>query len=185
MGRVDEAVQQARRSEELDPLSPLGTLNGADMRYLARDNDAAIEQYQRSLELNDAFPMTYANLAVAYSRKGMHDAATKAATKAVELGGRQISAFQANLAYVHARAGRRAEAERLLNLAKADPWEGFNIARAYVALGVPDSAFAWLDRSSWKWPHRAVRVDPALDPVRADPRFKRLSDRIDREMGLR
>ena len=115
----------------------------------------------------------------------MDDAATKAASRAVELGGRQISAFQADLAYVHARAGRRAEAKRFLRLAKTDPWEGFNIARAHVALGEPDSAFAWLDRSSWKWPHRAVLADPALDPVRSDPRFKQLSTRVEHEMGIK
>ena len=115
----------------------------------------------------------------------MDAAATKAASKAVELGGPQISGFQANLAYVHARAGRRTEAERFLKLAKTNPWEGFNIARAYVALGERDSAFAWLERSSWKWPHRAVRADPALDPLRADPRFVRLSERVEREMRLR
>ena len=185
MGRVEEAVQQSRRSSELDPLSMLGTLNGASMRYLARDYDGAIEQCQRALELNDAWAPTYTVLGVAYAQKGMDDAALKAASKAVELGGRQISSFQANLAYVHARAGRRAEAERLLERAKADPWEGFNIARAYVALGEPDSAFAWLDRSSWQWPHRAVRADPALDPLRSDPRFTRLSERVDHEMGIR
>ena len=91
-------------------------------------------------------------------------------------GGRQISAFQADLAYVHARAGRRAEAERFLKLAKTDPWEGFNIARAYVALGEPDSAFAWLDRSSWKWPHRAAWSTPRWipsAPTRASHDYRR------------
>jgi hypothetical protein len=53
-----------------------------------------------------------------------------------------------------------------------------------VALGEPDSAFAWLERSSWQWPHRAVRSDPALDPLRSDPRFGRLVLRVDREMGI-
>jgi hypothetical protein len=53
-----------------------------------------------------------------------------------------------------------------------------------VALGEPDSAFAWFDRADWRWPHRGNRYDPALDPVRADPRFARLSQRIDREMGM-
>jgi hypothetical protein len=65
------------------------------------------------------------------------------------------------------------------------PFEPFNVARAYVALREPDSAFAWLDRSNWLWPHRATLIDPALDPIRSDPRFARLSDRIQREMGLR
>jgi TolB-like protein/DNA-binding SARP family transcriptional activator len=185
MGRVDEAVRQSRRGSELDPFSLLGTINAAAMLYLAHDYDHAIKQYQRALELNDAWAPTYSNLALAYSQRGMHEAATRAASKAVDLGGELLSEYQANLAYVHARAGRRAEAMRLLNSAKTDPWEGFNIARAYVALGERDSAFAWLDRSSWKWPHRAVRADPGLDPLRSDPRFVRLSARIDREMGLR
>ena len=184
-GRVEEAAQLSRRWTVVDPFSLLGTVTSAWLSYVARDYDGAIEQSQRALELNDAWAPAYANLSLAYTQKGMYDEATRAASKAVELGGRQISSFQANLAYVHARAGRRAETERFLKLAKTDPWEGFNIARAYVALGERDSAFAWLERSSWKWPHRAVRADPALDPVRHDPRFVRLSERIDREMGMR
>ena len=183
-GRVDEAVEQTRRWSDVDPFSLLGATNDGFLSYVARDYDGAIEQYQRALEINDAWAHTYTGLAMAYALKGMDDAATRAASKAVELDGRHISVFQANLAYVHARAGRRAEAERYLKLAKTDPWEGFNIARVYVALGEPDSAFAWLDRSTWKWPHRAVRADPALDPLRSDPRFARLSARIEREMGL-
>jgi hypothetical protein len=63
--------------------------------------------------------------------------------------------------------------------------EGFNVARAHVALGEADSAFAWLDRANWHWSHRASRDDPALDPIRADPRFARLSGRIERQLGLR
>ncbi|MFL5617332.1 MAG: protein kinase domain-containing protein [Gemmatimonadaceae bacterium] len=185
MGRVDEAVQQNRRVTELDPFSLLGSVNGAWLRYVARDYDGAIEESRRALEINDAWAPAYSELGLIYAQKGMDDAATRAASKAVELGGPQVSAWQANLAYVHARAGRRAEAERFLKLAKTHPWEGFTIARAYVGLGEPDSAFAWLDRSSWKWPHRAVRADPALDPLRSDPRFIRLSARIEREMGIR
>ena len=185
MGRLDEAVQQSRRASELDPFAVVVLDNTAWLRFLTRDLDGAIELYGKSLEINDAWAPGYAALGLVYAQKGMDDAATKAASRAVELGGRQISAFQADLAYVHARAGRRAEAKRFLRLAKTDPWEGFNIARAHVALGEPDSAFAWLDRSSWKWPHRAVLADPALDPVRSDPRFKQLSARVEHEMGIK
>jgi Flp pilus assembly protein TadD len=155
------------------------------MCYIARDYDAAIEYVNKAIELNDAWPGAYSIVSMAYAHKGMDSAAMRAASKAAELGGRQVSTSLANLAYVHARAGRRAEAEQALARAKVDPWEGFAIARAYTALGKPDSAFAWLERSSWKWPHRALRADPALDPLRSDPRFSRLSLRVEREMGIR
>jgi serine/threonine-protein kinase len=185
MSRLDEAVEQSRRASELDPLGAFTVQNYATQYYVARQYDVAIEQFRRALELNDAWGPAYTRLSLAYAQKGMYEAATREASKAVELGGAQTSTYLADLAYVHARGGRRAEAERFLKLAKKEPWEGFNIARAYVALGERDSAFAWFDRSSWTWPHRALRADPALDPVRADPRFVRLSARLDREMGLR
>ena len=98
-----------------------------------------------------------------------------------------VAGAGASGAAVHYRAplGETATALATLKRAKEQPFEPFNIARAYVALQEPDSAFAWLERSSWEWPHRAVRIDPALDPLRADPRFARLTERIDREMGMR
>lgn len=70
-------------------------------------------------------------------------------------------------------------------LAAAAGKKKLSTSTAYVALRQPDSAFAWFERSSWQWPHRAVLSDPALDPLRADPRFARLRARVDREMGLR
>jgi TolB-like protein/DNA-binding SARP family transcriptional activator/Tfp pilus assembly protein PilF len=184
MGRLEESIQQVRRVSELDPFAMQAGVNHAWLCYVARDYDGAIEQGRRALELNDAWAPTYHMLSLAYAQKGMDDAATQAASRAVELGGRQISPFLAGLAYMHALAGRRAEAEQFLRRAKVDPWEGFGIARAYVALGEADSAFVWLDRSSWKWPHRAVLADPALDPLRSDPRFTRLTERVKRDMGI-
>jgi ABC-type multidrug transport system fused ATPase/permease subunit len=48
----------------------------------------------------------------------------------------------------------------------------FSIARAYVALGEPDSAFSYLDGADWRWPHRGVRSDSALDPLHTDPDWR-------------
>jgi len=177
-------VEQARRASELDPFSrPVG-FNHALLLYCARDYDGAIERLLKAREINEAWSPTYALLGLVYTQKGMHEAAVNAASKAVELDGGKSSGILADLAYVLARAGRRAEALQVLQRAKAKPGEGFDIARVYSALGESDSAFAWLDRSSWKWPHRASRADPALDPLRSDPRFTRLSARVAREMGI-
>jgi hypothetical protein len=82
-------------------------------------------------------------------------------------------------------AGHAGEARTILRQASAQPWETFNIGRAWAALGEKDSAFVWLERANWRWPHRAPRDDPALDAMRSDPRFAELVERVDRQMGVR
>jgi uncharacterized membrane-anchored protein len=114
----------------------------------------------------------------------MYAEAIRAAQRAIEVAPERTE-FLGDLAHVQALGGDTATARQTLRRAKVQPREPFTVARAYVALQEPDSAFAWLDRSNWLWPHRAALIDPALDPIRSDPRFARLSDRIQREMGLR
>jgi TolB-like protein/DNA-binding SARP family transcriptional activator/Flp pilus assembly protein TadD len=183
MGRSANALRESRLASELDPFAVVATYNYAWQCYVARDFDCAIEQFRRSLEINQ-YPSSYRGLGLIYAQKGMADEATRALRQAIDLAP-QRSDFLADLAYVQALAGRTEDARMVLGRAKAQPFEGFNIARAHVALGEPDSAFAWLERSNWRWPHRATRGDPALDPLRSDPRFARLVERVEREMGLR
>jgi tetratricopeptide (TPR) repeat protein len=123
-------------------------------------------------------------VSLAYAQKGMHDEALAAVQKAVALGPERAD-FLADLAFVQALRGDTAAAHEALRRAKANPIEPFNIARAHVALGPLDSAFAWLERSTWQFPSRAVRTDPGLNALRSDERFVALSERIDREMGVR
>jgi TolB-like protein/DNA-binding SARP family transcriptional activator/Tfp pilus assembly protein PilF len=189
MGRIEEAEEQSRRASELDPFAVLITWYRGWVRYVARDFDGAIEQFQSALEINDSWAPTYASLTLAYAQKGMHEAAVRAASKALEVAPRSTPLFVdrllADLAYAQALAGRTGEARESLQRAKKmNVSEPLHVARAHVALGEPDSAFAWLERSNWRWPHRAALADPALDPVRSDPRFAQLSTRVAREMGI-
>lgn len=185
MGRLDEAVQQSRRATELDPFALVVNDNHGRVCYAARDYDCAIEQARHALELDESWASAHGVAVLAYAKKGTYDEAMRSATKAVEFGGPLTPTFQARLSYVLALTGRKVEAVQLLNRAKAIPQNGVDIARAYVALGEPDSAFAWLERSNWRWPHRGVLADPALDPLRSDQRFTRLSLRVEQEMGIR
>ena len=184
MGRLEEAVREGRRAAELDPFAVIPSFSYAQVCYLAREYDCAIEQYRRTLEVDGSWRSAYSKLGIVYAQKGMHDAAVREASRAVEPGP-QRAEFLADLAYVHAVAGRKADARQLLHRAKARSPNAFSVARAHVALGETDSAFVWLERCPWMWPNRAARADPALDPVRSDPRFTRLVSRVDREMGLR
>ena len=105
---------------------------------------------------------------------------------AVFLPGSALTSYSRRERRSYACCSRGAVAARAtLERAKREPFEPFNIGRAYVALREPDSAFAWLERSTWQWPHRAVLIEPALDPLRGDPRFPQLGERVERDMGLR
>jgi serine/threonine protein kinase/Flp pilus assembly protein TadD len=184
LGRPKEALEEARRSYELDPFAVTIVSNYGWQCYLSRDMDCALEQFRRTTEIGPRWGRGYQRLGLAFAQQGRLDEALHSIRKGIELSPERPD-FIADIAYVQALRGETAAAQATLRQAKADPFEPFSIARAYVALRQPDSAFAWLDRANWQWTHRADRRDPALDPVRSDPRFATLSARIDREMGLK
>ena len=184
LGRPREALEESRRAYELDPFAVVPSSNYGWQCYLARDYDCAIDQYRRTVEIGPTFGRTYARLGMAYALAGKLDEAVPALERAIQYHPERPDLL-ADLAYVRALRGETAAARHTLERAKLQPFEPFNIGRAYVALREPDSAFAWLERSRWQWPHRAVLSDPALDPLRSDPRFARLVERVKREMGIR
>jgi DNA-binding SARP family transcriptional activator/TolB-like protein len=183
LGRHDEALRESRRAYELDRFALLASSTYAWRCYLSREYDCAIEQFHRTLEINPAYAPTYMGLARAYAQKGLRDEAMKALAKAIELAP-ESRAARADLAYVHALFGESKPARDILAQLRKQGSAGFAMARAYAALGEADSAFALLENVYWKWPYGAALIDPGLDRVRSDPRFARLSARIDREMGL-
>ncbi|HET7551939.1 MAG TPA: BTAD domain-containing putative transcriptional regulator [Gemmatimonadaceae bacterium] len=183
MGRPAEARDEARRAYELDPFAVIVSSINAWNCYLDRDDDCAVERYGRATHIG-TYAGAWERLAILYARKEMFDSALYAIRTAMQVTPERHD-FVADLAFVQALAGDEQAARESLRRAELQPREPFNIGRAYVALGEPDSAFAWLERANWRWPHRAVLSDPALDPIRSDPRFARLSERVAREMGLR
>jgi TolB-like protein len=182
MGRPAEALEQSRLEAEMDPLTGQSLANHGHQCYNIRDFDCAIDRSRTAIDAG--YVLGAQLLGVSYARKGTFAEALRTIRKGIEVAPERTELL-GDLAYVQALAGDTVGAHQTLGLAKAQPREPFTIARAYIALHEPDSAFVWLDRSSWLWPHRAALVDPALDPIRSDPRFALLSERIAREMRLR
>jgi hypothetical protein len=90
----------------------------------------------------------------------------------------------AGLGVVAAARGRVEEAQAALADLEAETRTRYVSPVAFVmvhaALGQADPAFAWLDRAfderrGWL---AYLNVEPLLDPLRADPRFRRLQERM-------
>ena len=80
--------------------------------------------------------------------------------------------------------GRRTDARGILDGLYAESREHYltpvAFAMLHAALGEPDLAFEWLDRAlddrrGWL---AYLKVEPLLDPLRSDPRFTRLLERM-------
>ncbi len=88
------------------------------------------------------------------------------------------------LVRAYAHAGRRADALRLLAELKRRNQAGYVPAaafvNAYLGLGENEEAFAWLEQAYKEQSNILLwlRVHPYFDPLRDDPRFKNLLDRV-------
>ncbi len=179
MERPMEAIAEERRAQELDPLSLIINKNVGTMYYYARQYDQAIGQYKSVLELDPNFARTHFFLGMAYEQKGMLEEAIAEFQKAVSLSG-ESSVIVAALARANALAGKRHEAEGIVDLLKDRSVRqyvpSFSIATIFAGLGEKDQAFVWLrkafeERSSWLL---SLKVEPMFDSFRSDPRFQDL-----------
>ncbi|HEX8773911.1 MAG TPA: winged helix-turn-helix domain-containing protein [Pyrinomonadaceae bacterium] len=180
---LDVAIQEMRRAQELDPLST--TTNGALAGALifAREWDESMKYSKRALEIEPNNFISHLNLGDAYEGKEMYDQAIAEYQKAREIHSASWDPL-ASLGHVYARAGRRAEAEKMLatlqELAKKDSRALYGVAAIYGALGDKDKAFEWLEKGleARAVRPRDLRYDPDLDILKGDPRFNELLRRF-------
>ncbi|MEO7476151.1 MAG: tetratricopeptide repeat protein, partial [Gemmatimonadales bacterium] len=150
VGRIDEAVREARRARELDPLSL--TINGGLGRALVSAGRAgeAIGELRNTVAMDTAFPLTNEYLGTAYIALGRYAEAVPVLRRAVEPSVR-LSSTLAILGYALAKGGRRAEAERILEELLERQRRGYisptSLAVLYAGLGDTTETFAWLRRA--------------------------------------
>ncbi|MEK6320813.1 MAG: winged helix-turn-helix domain-containing protein [Acidobacteriota bacterium] len=183
MGRFDESIAILKRGQELDPLSLLiSSLLGISL-YLSRQYDKSVEQYPRTVDMDANYLQARLGLGLAYTQKGMYQEAIPEFQKARNLA-EDLAEAVAELGYVYAVSGKISDAEEVLDelreRSERDYISPYNIAKIYVGLGEKDLTFEWLERayeerSEWlTW----LKVDPKLDSVRSDPRFRDLMQRV-------
>lgn len=183
--RFDEAIAEARRTQELEPLSFIASSHLGWILYLSGRNDEAIAQCTKILNLDpNSFPARR-YLGLAYEQKGMYPQAIEEFQKGVKLSGSPL--MLALLGHAYAASGKTAEARQVLSdlheLETRRYVSPYTVAAIYTALGEKDQAFKWLERA---YEERDVwlmnlKVDPVFAKLRSD---RRLQDLLTRA-GLR
>jgi adenylate cyclase len=182
-GRFDQAIAEGKRAVELDPLSIVINADLGITLYLARRYDEAIDQLRKTLAIDPTSFYAHYNLGIALQSKGDLPRAISEYEKAEELSGDSL--VTALLGAAKALAGDKNAAEQALkNLDEIfEKQEVDEYSRALIFLGMNDKeealraierGVAARDGSSLCW----IKVDPLLDPLRGDPRFEALAEKV-------
>jgi TolB-like protein len=187
-GLSEEAIAEARATLDLDPLSLPNHQNLAITFQVLRKYDLAIGQFQKALELDPSFSAARQALAFTYACTGRYQEALEELGEPPVLSDENI---RVNIAgrgiwgMINAMAGRCVEARMVLaemiEFSKPPDYvPAFFCAAIHSLLGAKDEAFKWLDRAR-QGRHASlfhVKLRPEFDPLREDPRFNELLQRM-------
>ena len=180
--RFDEAIAEAKRTEELEPLSFVASSHLGWIYYLAGQNDKAIEQCRKILELDPSSFPARRYLGLAYEAKGMYPEAIAEFQTGVKLSGSPL--MHALLGHAYAASGRTTEAKQVLNdlqqLQEQRYVSPYTVAAIYAGLGDQAQAFKWLERAVEErdiWLMN-LKVDPVFAKLRSQRQFADILGRI-------
>jgi len=177
LGRFEEAHEEIETARRLDPLSLIIVEGHAYLFTLARRYDEAVAGFRGLLDLDPSYSKAYSSLGRAYAQQGRYDDAVAAFEKARELAG-ELPSIVAALGQVHGLAGRPDAARTLLarlhELEQADSFvPATSYALVHAGLGERDRALDCLETAVQRRELSVslLKVHPAYDSLRAEPRF--------------
>jgi tetratricopeptide (TPR) repeat protein len=179
-GRFKEATEQLARAHELDPLSSFIASVQLWPLYEGRRYDEAIRAAQEVISVDSTAWNAHQVLGQAYFQKGEFAKSFEAGARAgVQRGLDTTNFFGEYYAAVGAPSITRQKLARLLKEGK-EPWM---IASLYAALGEKEQALNWLEKEIDRRNEAIVflKVDPAWDTFRSEPRFHALLRRMNLE----
>ena len=172
LGKLDEAGLETRRALELDPLSAPSNFQYAQQLFFQRKYEESETLSKKNIDLDPNFWYTHLQLFYIYRMKRDHAAAVEELAKAQDARGEPDAAKLIRESF----AGR----DWMLFLKKITADRArlklypYFVSTLFAELGDKDKAFALLNEAlETKDQHIAwMKVDPYMDPLRDDPRFK-------------
>ena len=184
MRKFDEALREAVRANELNPLDLSLKLMLANRHYYLRQYDKAEALYREIQGMDTSFALSHVGLGRVRSVQGRFDEAVSEYRKVLRF---NIDYAIEELAPALARSGKTMEARtalaQMIRESDAGRPRQVAIADTYLALGDVDSSFYWLDKAyelrdgNLPW----VRIMPVFDDLRPDARYAALMKKMNLE----
>jgi len=182
-GQKKEALAEAEKAYELDPLSSVVGANLAKILQETGQDDKAIAQAKKTLDLDPDSAVTHAVLGISYEDKRMYPQAIAEYQNALQLGGSPAE-IRGLLGYAYAVSGNRADAEKTIAELKAllpqQSRAALDLAVVYSGLGDKESALSWLQKAQELHVSDLIGIgqDPHFVELRTDRRFQSLAQRV-------
>lgn len=183
MARLDEALEQMRLAQSLDPVSSIIARDVAVIQCYRRDFEAALEQCDHTIELNPHFAPAYLTLGLIQEQRQDFDESAAAFRRAVDLAPHSLR-MQSALARTLALSGTRDHATdtlRTLETLSATRYVSpFEFVTMSFAVGDMEGGFRWLAKSCDDrcFELLALKVDPRFDALRDDGRMVAVAHRV-------
>jgi TolB-like protein/Tfp pilus assembly protein PilF/class 3 adenylate cyclase len=183
LGRHEEAITQAVRARELDPLSLIANAREGAVFYYAERYDRAKISLEKTVTIDPTFWIAHLFLGYLQLQTGDHEKAAAEFAKAKEFS-KGNSEATAMTGYIAARKGETAKARAVLDELNSRSAQGYvpphSVAIVYIGMGENEQALAWLEKSYQERDVRLsfLKIDSKWDPLRSDPRFISLLKRI-------
>jgi serine/threonine-protein kinase len=181
-GRLTDSIAAIQRASELDPLSSEITSDLGFAVFFTRDYAAALPHFQKALEGDPNSIWSHFFVGWAHEQMGQFEEAFAAYDRARKIDDAPL--LRAAVAHLFATDGGTAQARamlaEMLELSNTRHVSPYHFAIVHTALGETDQAFARLEEAYAVRSEALVwlKVDPRLDPLRRDPRFIALLQRV-------
>jgi tetratricopeptide (TPR) repeat protein len=183
VGRLEDSVSEIDRAHALNPRSVTIMMDRIVITTMARKYEQAIADGQDEIASEPNAGSLHTWLSVAYMLAGRYKEGIAEAESGYRLDNNPL--HESILAAAYAKAGKRADADKAL----ADLTEklkkryscSYEVSFAYIFLGRRDTAFQFLEKA---YQDRSdcmpmLGVDPRMDEIRSDPRYKELLRRLE------
>lgn len=181
--RPTEARSEIERAHSLDPLSPLVASDMGFELYYARQYDEAARVLHDTIAMSPRAAAPHFWLGRVFQAQGRYPEALAE----YRAGGPDLASWPPSVSgvgHLHGLLGNRTAALDVLStldaMAQRSYVAAYTRALVYLGLGDKSRTFEWLnrayeERSNWMvW----LLKDPRWDPVRSDPRFAPILDRV-------